>query len=357
MGSLARRSLRLCAGIALVAALATGAASEAERSQDVRWLAPAPRLEDGRFANPIGPLTHGSSGVRFGFMLRRMRGAFSSGTGAPLHTRADGGAGAFFRAPAASPRVTWIGHATVLVEMDGVRFLTDPIWSTTASPVSFIGPPRRVPPGLDLDALPPIDFVLISHNHYDHLDLDTLERLAARDSRTRFVVPLGNGDLLRRAGLRRVIELDWTGTTRIGAVDVHCLPAQHWSKRGLADDDRALWASWAVLGPSRRFYYAGDTGYFSGFGEIGRALGPFDLAAVPIGAYAPRAMMRLSHMNPEEAWQAALDLRASAALGVHYGTFDLSDEPADEPPLRFRAAAGTRPDDAWILAIGEAKSF
>ncbi|MCR9097147.1 MAG: MBL fold metallo-hydrolase [bacterium] len=328
----------------------------AEGGGETRWLAPAPRLENGRFENPVGPIGHGTLGVRFPFMLRRIRASFDVREGAPVHAPVDG---AFFRGPNDGPRVTWIGHATVLVEMDGVRFLTDPTWSETASPVSFAGPPRLAPPGVAMEALPPIDFVVVSHNHYDHLDLASLVALAERDPLTQFIVPLGNGELLRDSGIARVIELDWTETTRVGTVDVHCLPVQHWSKRSLIDDDRALWSSWAVTGPTRRFYFGGDTGYFDGFREIGEALGPFDLAALPIGAYEPREMMALSHMNPEEAWQAALDVRAEAALGVHFGTFDLSDEDSDEPPRRFRARArqGEREADAWVLDVGESRSF
>ncbi len=336
--------------------LLVGAFAAGEPSAPQRWLAPAPRLADGRFVNPVGPIGHGPLGVRLPFMLRRIRASFDLRPGAPRIDRTDG---AFFRGPGESPRVTWIGHATVLVEMDGVRFLTDPIWSQTASPLSFAGPPRLAPPGLALDALPPIDFVVVSHNHYDHLDLSSLTALAERDPLTWFIVPLANGELLRDAGITRVIELDWTGTTRIGDVVVHCLPVQHWSKRTLLDDDRALWSSWAVTGPTRRFYFGGDTGYFEGFREIGESLGPFDLAALPIGAYAPREMMAASHMNPEEAWQAALDVRAAAVLGVHFGTFDLSDEASDEPPRRFRERAreGGREGDAWVFSIGESRRF
>jgi N-acyl-phosphatidylethanolamine-hydrolysing phospholipase D len=208
--------------------------------------------------------------------------------------------------------------------------------------------------------LPPIDFVLISHNHYDHLDLRTLRALAERDPKTRFLVPLGNAKLLREQGIERVEELNWGEETRHGAVAIHCLPAQHWSRRGLGDQNRALWSSWAVVAPDRRFYFAGDTGYFDGFSAIGRALGPFDLAAVPIGAYQPEAMMAQSHLDPEQAVQASRDLRARRALAMHYGTFDLSDEPLDEPPRRFRTAAqaaGIAESDTWVLAIGETRGF
>ncbi|HEX5067148.1 MAG TPA: MBL fold metallo-hydrolase, partial [Myxococcota bacterium] len=246
-----------------------------------------------------------------------------------------------------------------LVQMDHVTFLTDPIWSETPSPIGF-GPRRFVPPGVALDALPSIDFVLISHNHYDHLDLPTLTALAARDGATRFFVPLGNAALLREAGIENIEELDWGMSRAYQGVQITCTPAQHWSRRGLDDERAALWSSWAVSGPTRRFYFAGDTGYFAGFGAIARALGPFDLAAVPIGAYEPVAMMKDSHLNPEEAVQAALDLDARAALGIHYATFDLSDEPLDEPPRRFRAAAAQSKlgeSGAWVLSVGEVREF
>jgi N-acyl-phosphatidylethanolamine-hydrolysing phospholipase D len=171
---------------------------------------------------------------------------------------------------------------------------------------------------------------------------------------------LGNGDLLRRQGLEHVEELDWGQTAAYQGVTVHCLPSQHWSKRSLTDDHQALWSSWAVTGADRRFYFAGDTGYLAGFKAIGERLGPFDLVAVPIGAYEPRAMMRESHMNPEEAMTAVQDLGASRAVAMHFGTFDLSDEPLAEPPQRFKTAAadtGLGVDNAWVLDIGETREF
>jgi N-acyl-phosphatidylethanolamine-hydrolysing phospholipase D len=301
----------------------------------------------------------GSFGVRFPFFVRRVAGSFRTRPGAPARVANDG---AFLRENAqhSTPTVTWIGHATVLVQMDHVTFLTDPTWSDTASPVSFAGPTRFVPPGMALADLPPIDFVLISHNHYDHLDLATLGALAARSAATRFFVPLGNAELLRESGIANVEELDWGESREHAGVRVFCLPSQHWSRRGLRDERRSLWSSWAVVGTGRRFYFAGDTGYFAGFAQIARALGPFDLAALPIGAYEPAAMMKASHLNPEEAIRAAEDLGARRALAIHYGTFDLSDEPLDEPPLRFRAAAGQSElgsDGAWLLRIGETRAF
>ena len=319
----------------------------------------APRSDDGRFTNPAGDLTHGTLSVRFPFILRRMGTYFRAGDGAPLRVANDG---AFLRENTRhnKPTVTWVGHATLLVQFEHVTFLTDPTWSNRPSPVAGIGPKRFVEPGLAIKDLPPIDFVLISHNHYDHLDLPTLRSLAKRNADTVFFVPLGNGDLLGRQGITHVQELDWGQTATYKGVTIHCLPSQHWSKRSLTDDRKALWSSWAVTGDERRFYFAGDTGYFTGFEEIGQKLGPFDLAAVPIGAYEPRAMMRQSHMNPEEAVRAAQDLRAKTALGIHFGTFDLSDEPLAEPPQRFRdAAADTEFGDtrAWVLNIGETREF
>lgn len=258
------------------------------------------------------------------------------------------------------PSITWIGHATLLVQMDHLTFLTDPIWSDRASPLSFAGPQRIVEPGVAIDDLPPIDFVVVSHNHYDHLDLPTLVALAERDPNTRFFVPLENGRLLRDNGITNVEELDWGQHVEHGGVSVYCLPAQHWSKRGFGDDREALWSSWAVVGTERRFFFAGDTGYFDGFERIEEALGPFDLVALPIGAYEPVEMMKASHMNPEEAVRAAVDLRARAALAMHYGTFKLSDEPLAEPPMRFKNAAAKSvlgEEAAWLLRIGETRAF
>ncbi len=321
--------------------------------------APAPRDSDGRFLNEAGEIPQAGPSVTLPFFLRRIGTSITGRSGAPGRLANDG---AFLRENArhSVPTVTWIGHATLLVQMDHASFLTDPTWSDAASPVPGIGPRRFAPPGVALEDLPPIDFVLISHNHYDHLDLDTLRALAARNADTRFLVPLGNGELLREEGIDRVEELDWGGRTTVGGLEIHCLPSQHWSRRGAFDMRRALWASWAVIGSDRRVYFAGDTGYFDGFERAGRALGPFDLAALPIGAYEPQAMMRPWHLDPEEAARAGSELRARRLVAIHYGTFDLSDEPLDEPPRRFRRAAaeaGYAEHDAWLLAVGETREF
>jgi N-acyl-phosphatidylethanolamine-hydrolysing phospholipase D len=349
--------LRNCIAALILASAASGA--QAADTADASWFDGAPRLENARYRNIGGEIGHGTLGVRFPFMLRRLGTYFRSGAGAPTLLDNDG---AFLRENArhSIPTVTWVGHATLLVQLEHLTFLTDPTWSNRPSPVPLIGPGRYVPPGLEMEDLPPIDFVVISHNHYDHLDLPTLRALARRNQETRFFVPMGNAELLRRNGIQQVEELDWGDTATYEGVSIHCLPSQHWSKRGLGDDNKALWSSWAVTGSQRRFYFSGDTGYFPGFKAIGDRLGPFDLVAVPIGAYAPRAMMRESHMNPEEALNAAVDLQARRAVAMHFGTFDLSDEPLDEPPRRFRQAAENSSlgaSGAWVLDIGETREF
>lgn len=348
------RFAKLLSGLLIVVATLPGVSA----SQDMSELGPAPRTEDGRFTNWVGPLSHAGASVRIPFFLGRLRGSFMGRPGAPERVENDG---AFLRENAmhSTPTVTWVGHATILVQMDHVTFLTDPTWSDTASPVSFIGPRRFVDPGIAFEDLPPIDFVMVSHNHYDHLDVGTLVALAERSPATRFFVPLENERLLKKNGIENVEALDWGNFVEHKGVRVYCLPSQHWSKRGLSDDLENLWASWAVIGPERRFYFAGDTGYFDGFAKIAKALGPFDLAALPIGAYEPVEMMKASHMNPEEAVQAAVDLNAARALAMHFGTFELAEEHLADPPRRFRKAGDERlpADAAWIFRIGETREF
>lgn len=341
-------------GLLCTASLAMQVEGETERS-----FAPAKQDAKGRYINLDDNLPEVSITVRVPFFARRVLTAFNSRDGVPQRVANDG---AFLRENAlhSEPTVTWVGHATLLVQMEHLTFLTDPIWSNKPSPVPFAGPNRYVKPGIALEDLPPIDFVMISHNHYDHLDLPTLRKLAKRNPKTLFFVPVGNGKLLRKNGIDQVQELNWGDTANFKQVTIHCLPTQHWSKRSLTDTRKALWSSWAVTGPQRRFYFAGDTGYFDGFKQIGAKLGPFDLAAVPIGAYKPRAMMKSSHMNPEEAVQAAVDIRAQRAVAIHFGTFNLSDEPLGEPPKRFKAAAektSIGSDNSWVMAIGETRRF
>lgn len=316
-----------------------------------RVIAGAPRDGD-VFLNTAHPLERGGALVALPFFARRIWTTFSGRSGAPAVVPYD--ASAIMH----NPSITWIGHATMLVRMDGVTFLTDPMFSERASPLSFVGPARMVPPGVPIEALPTLDFVTLSHDHYDHTDLPSIRRLAERG--VPVITPLGFSELLRENAGAEVRELDWWQSTRIGSVEITCVPAQHFSGRGVIGQDRRLWAGWVIAGPTRRFYHAGDTGYGPDFVEIGKRLGPIDLASVPIGAYEPRAMMQAVHVNPEEAVRVAREVRARQAVGMHFGTFDLTDEPLDEAPVRFRAAAieqGFGADNAWTLSIGETRRW
>ncbi len=265
---------------------------------------------------------------------------------------------AFLRGNGDTPTVTWIGHATLLVQMGGRNVLTDPHFTTRCSPVSWAGPRRAVPPGLAMDDLPPVHLVVISHDHFDSLDEGTVRLLARREGgdETLWCVPLGLGPYLRSWGVRRVVELDWWQGAQAHGLAVTAVPAQHWSKRHLIGRDRTLWAGFAVAAPGFRFLFCGDSGYPGDFREIGRRLGPFDLAAIPIGAYAPRWFMGPYHMDPEEAVRVHADVRAARSVAMHWGTFVLTDEPLDEPPRRLAAArerAGLKENAFRVLAHGE----
>jgi N-acyl-phosphatidylethanolamine-hydrolysing phospholipase D len=320
-------------------------------------LGPAPRGADGRYRNFADPVERGGPSVVLPFFARRVLGFLRSVEGVPAAVP-DALAELAHHSEAT---VTWVNHATVLVHHDGVRYLTDPAWSGRAGPGGPFGGRRLVAPALAIADLPPVDFVLVSHNHYDHLDLPALAELARLQPRVRFLVPLGNAARLRAEGITNVSEHDWGERVEVGGVAVHCLPSQHWSRRGLTDENAALWSSWAVVGAARRVYFGGDTGLsVPMFAAIGRALGPFDLAALPIGAYEPAAMMRAVHLNPEEAVDAARLLDARRILGIHWGSYDLTDEPIGEPPLRFLAAvaaAGLGDDQGWVFRIGETREF
>jgi N-acyl-phosphatidylethanolamine-hydrolysing phospholipase D len=313
-------------------------------------MAGAPR-KGSRFVNPAGTRGWPGPGETLAFFARKAWTSLVPRSGAARLVPFDRAALAH------NPSLTWIGHSTMLVRMGGVTMLTDPIFSDVAGPAGLVGPRRLVEPGVPLDALPPVDLVLLSHDHYDHTDLPSVEKLARRGAR--FVVPLGLADLVRDAG-GAVTELDWWQDIEVGRARVHCVPAQHFAGRSILDGDRRLWAGWVVEAGNRRFYHAGDTGYFGGFGEIGERLGPIDVAAVPIGAYLPSSIMRYVHMDPAEAMQAAIDVKAQTVVGMHYGTFDLTDEPLDEPPRWFRAEGekrGLLDERVWTLDVGETRRF
>jgi len=266
------------------------------------------------------------------------------------------------------PTVTWIGHATVLAQLGGLNVLTDPIFSQRASPLSFVGPARVQKPGLWLHELPHIDLVLISHNHYDHLDDDSVRALAAQaGGAPLFVVPLGLKAWFAQRDITRVVELDWWQSHKVGDVEVVLTPVQHWSGRSLADRNETLWGGYALFAAQLHLFFAGDTGFSKDFADIRERFaerqgvaqgGGFDIALLPIGAYEPRWFMQRQHVDPEEAVRIHRDLGAKASLGIHWGTFELTDESLDEPPRRLaqaRQAQGV-PDSAFFtLAIGQTR--
>ncbi len=239
--------------------------------------------------------------------------------------------------------LTPVGHSTVLVQVEGCNILTDPIWSDRASPLRFVGPRRVRAPGVAFEDLPRIDLVLLSHNHYDHLDVATLKRLAAH-SAPRIVTGLGNARILARHGLKEVVELDWWQCcTPLRGVDVTYLPARHWSSRTGLDRRRALWGGHAVQAGGVCVVFAGDSGYGPHFAAIGRVFRP-DVALLPIGAYEPRWFMQAQHMDPADAVAAHRDLGADLSLALHWGTFQLTDEAIDAP----REALARARDEAGL---------
>jgi L-ascorbate metabolism protein UlaG (beta-lactamase superfamily) len=250
---------------------------------------------------------------------------------------------------------TFLGHASLLWRLPGLTVLTDPIFSRRASPFSWIGPARVRPAAFGLKGLPPLDAVLVSHNHYDHMDLPTLRALAARGAST-VVAPLGNGRALRGAGFERIIELDWWESAELAGGRVTLTPAQHWSSRSPFDRNRALWGGFRMEAGGRSAFFPGDTGYGPHFKAIQERLGPVDLAALPIGAYEPRWFMASMHMDPFDAVQAHRDLGARASAAMHWGTFRLTDEGIEAPLRRLesaRTAAGLAPEAFRVLAHGE----
>jgi L-ascorbate metabolism protein UlaG (beta-lactamase superfamily) len=247
--------------------------------------------------------------------------------------------------------LTWAGHASFVLQVGGKTLLLDPVWSERIP-----GGIRRLqPPGVRLEGLPPVDGVLLSHNHYDHLDLPTLKRLGAG---VPLYVPAGLGRWLRRRGFTNVQEFDWWESATIGTLRVEFVPAHHWSRRGILDTNRSLWGGWVVAGGSRKVYFAGDTAFGTFFRQIGRRHPDLDLAILPIGAYAPRVRNGSAHTDPEESVAAFQDLGARVMVPMHWGTFRLSPEPVPEPMDRCHAAwmaEGLAPERLWGMAVGESR--
>ena len=258
------------------------------------------------------------------------------------------------------PQLTWIGHASFLVQAGGMNILTDPQFSERASPISFAGPHRAVPLPIEIESLPRIDVVLISHNHYDHLDRDTVKRLAALPGGSPlFLVPLGVRAWFLENGIERVAEYDWWQSHSIGGARFTLVPVQHWSKRTLWDENQTLWGGWVMEVGGLRMIHTGDLGLSRDTEDVGHRLGPFDLALIPIGAYAPRWFMRTMHVDVPDALQVRSDLRAARAIGMHWGTFEgLTDEPLDEPPQvleRLRKERGLPTEAFDVMKIGETR--
>jgi len=229
--------------------------------------------------------------------------------------------------------LTWVGHATFLLQLNGYNILTDPHFSKRASPLSFMGPERTTPPGLQIHDLPLIDLVVISHNHYDHLDSQSIKSLIRRQKNNQpiFFVPLKLKRTLQNFGALNIIEHQWWQATQYKQLEICSVPVQHWSKRSLSDTNKTLWCGWVIKSKNFQYLFVGDTGYSKDFKNIQKRFGPMDLASIPIGAYEPRWFMKDSHCNVEEAIQIHKDIKSKKSIAMHWGTFQLTDEPMDEP--------------------------
>lgn len=334
------------------------------------WAAGAVKDADGRYINRYADLSHSQNFLQWQWTR------LTEGLPKPAKTPTPQVTVDTQRLnhPRGNAQVTWIGHSSLLYQIDGKNFLFDPVYAEYASPVPPLGPKRAQPPGIPFDQLPHIDAVFISHNHYDHLDLETVRQLAMQTGGSPvFFVPLGvdawfadNVPGTRVSGAApNVIALDWDDTATFPGIKlpftVRFLAVQHWAARSPFDRNRTLWGSWALEHPSFRFWFAGDLAYSQDVDDIGKAHGGFDLAAIPIGVYDPRWFMKRAHIDPPEATQVFKAIRAKNAVAIHWGTFDgLSDESLDEPPAAFERArkdAGIAPEAFSLFRIGETRSY
>lgn len=315
---------------------------------------------DAGFRNPEGsPVRHGWPG-RLAWISGKIIEMASDAQAAPLleHVLPKEQVLTGLEALKGNNTVTWIGHMTALLRIDGKTVLTDPWLSDYATPIPPVGPKRYVPPALTAAELPKIDFVVISHSHYDHLDLATIESLPGKESVTA-IVPLNLGDYFRNAGYGRVIELDWEDEAVVSGMRFTALPVIHWSKRSLLDDNDTLWAGFAIEGPSgARIYFGGDAEYGPVYADVANRHGGFDLALLSIGAFLPRAVMHGAHCVPENCLKIGVDLGAHVNLGLHWGTIQLGDDRPAEGQARFLEGAkalGLSSDRVWLMKIGETR--
>lgn len=313
------------------------------------------------FRNPPDSPVRNSWTDRAGWLFSRIwafAGTAEASALPPNHVMPRDESLAQFKALEGQDTVTWIGHMTALLRLEGKTVLTDPWLTDYATPIPPLGPKRIIPPAFDFGDLPKIDIVVLSHSHFEHLDLRTIRRLPGKEDIIA-VVPLKLGHYFTEAGYGRVIELDWHETTDIDGIEITALPVIHWSKRSLFRTNDTLWAGFAIETASgRRIYFGGDAEYGPVYKRVADREPGFDLALMSIGAYMPRVVMNGSHCVPEDCVRIALDLNSHAMVGMHWGTVRLSDEPLAEPAERFAEAAraaGLGEDRAWIMRIGETR--
>ncbi len=317
--------------------------------------------KDGRFHN-LEP-KHEVSGCKLKtiakFSLKWLFGKMQAPLALPAkHVVSKAETIAAYQSAQAEDTMTWLGHACFIIKLNGVTILTDPFLAERAGIWKF-GPKRYISSALSVNELPPVDIILLSHNHYDHLCMPTIKALPNKD-KVQVIIPLGLRSYFEPYGYQHIHECDWYDEVQIGAIKITALPCVHFSRRGLFDYNKSLWHSYAIAAGQQQIYFSGDTAYGSCFKAIGTQFGSFSHAIIGIGAYSPRAVMQHSHATPEEAVQIGVDIKAATLVGMHWGTIVLSTEPAFEPPERFRQAGekqGYRQDQLWIMAIGETRAL
>jgi N-acyl-phosphatidylethanolamine-hydrolysing phospholipase D len=304
------------------------------------------------------PVTRPTSSPSTRFILRRIWSSFNLPKVPDTHYLSQKEALRQFEFLGEQNTITWIGHATFLIRLNGKNILTDPFFSEYAGPFST-GPRRYVKPGISINNLPPINMILVSHNHYDHLDSEAVESFPGKKN-IHIFAPLGLGSFFKKRGYRHIHELDWHEKVSMGDMNVISLPAVHYSGRGMFDKNKSLWCSWSINTSAGNFFFMGDTAYSSVlFKEIGEQFRSFDFVMLPIGTYGNRKKYGANnHITPEEAVKIGIDLNANVTIGMHWGTIELADEPPWEPPVRFRNAATQKqiaPQRIWLMKIGETR--